>query len=238
MGRSCLRPSERLPSLRDAEHCPLVSTRVLTWHKTEPACKMPAVPEFLPIADSGDNRSCGLWANALDLRDPLAGRTCLEHGGDLLVEGADAPVEIAEQVPKFRNGIPGHLGKLVRQVTQDLRDHPSCSGDRRAEGKAAVEKKAADLTNSCCSVVDQPLTSAVERLDVLLFDGSLRHERNVRLAHRGTDRFSVITVVLLTPHERFDVLRTDNLHAVTELLELTSPTEGTGAGLDRDCAGL
>lgn len=87
-------------------------------------------------------------------------------------------------------------------------------------------------------MIDQPLPSAVERLDVLLLDSSLRYERDMRLAHRGTDCFSVIPVVLLTPNERFDVLRTDNLHVVTELFELASPTEGTSAGLDRNCAGL
>jgi transposase InsO family protein len=79
-------------------------------------------------------------------------------------------------------------------------------------------------------MIDQSLPRAVERLDVLLFEGLLRHEPHVPVLYRGADRLGVITVVLLPAHEWLHVLRGHDLNGVTELLELPLPIEcGGGA---------
>jgi len=65
---------------------------------------------------------------------------------------------------------------------------------------ATVEQESAHLADQCGSMIDQPLPRAVERLDVLLFEGLLRHEPHVPLLYLGADRLGVITVVLLPKH--------------------------------------
>jgi hypothetical protein len=47
-------------------------------------------------------------------------------------------------------------------------------------------------------VVHQALPCTVKRLNVLLFDSSLRHQWDVRLAHRRTNRLGIVPVVLLS----------------------------------------
>src|ERR1019366_2306818 len=87
-------------------------------------------------------------------------------------------------------------------------------------------------------MIDQPLTRAVECLDVLLFERLLRHEPHVRLLYRRADRLGVITVVLLPAHEWLHVLRGHDLHRMTELLELPLPIECAGGSFDADEARL
>ena len=69
---------------------------------------------------------------------------------------------------------------------------------------------------SCCSIV------------------LLRNVRNVRLPCCCDDRLGIIAIVLLA-NERLHILRTDNLHAVSECLKLTRPMKGAGTGFDDDC---
>lgn len=77
----------------------------------------------------------------------------------------------------------------------------------------------------------------MERLDVLLRNRFLRHEPHVRLAECDANRFRVIPVVLLAPHERLHVLRRNDPDLVPERFEPALPEEGAGAGLDSDPAG-
>jgi len=89
-----------------------------------------------------------------------------------------------------------------------------------------------------CAVVYKALPSAMQRLNVLLLFSSHRHKWNMRLAHRGADCLSVVSVVLLSPHERLHILRAYDLHRMPEFLELPRPAERAGAGFDRDGAWL
>ena len=72
----------------------------------------------------------------------------------------------------------------------------------------------------------------MQGLNVLLLDALSRDERDVWLACRGADRFRVIAVVLLPPHERLDILRADQLDLMPERLELARPIECARAGFD------
>jgi hypothetical protein len=63
------------------------------------------------------------------------------------------------------------------------------------------------LTDKCGAVIDQTLTSPMERLDVLLLKRLFRNEPHVRLLHRSADCLGVVTIVLLPANEWLDVLR-------------------------------
>jgi len=63
----------------------------------------------------------------------------------------------------------------------------------------------------------------MQRLNVLLLDRLLRHERNMWLARRRADRLGVIAIVLLTTHERLHILWADDLHLVAERFKLAGP---------------
>lgn len=56
-------------------------------------------------------------------------------------------------------------------------------------------------------MIDHALSGAMERLDVLLLDGFLRHEWNVRLAGRRADRFGIIAIIILTSDKWLNILR-------------------------------
>ncbi len=78
----------------------------------------------------------------------------------------------------------------------------------------------------------------MQRLDVLLLDGLLRDEGNVRLTRGRADRLGVVAVVLLSTHERLHVLRADDLHLVPERLELALPIKCARAGFYDDHASV
>ena len=83
-------------------------------------------------------------------------------------------------------------------------------------------------------MIDKPLAGAVQRLHILLLYALLGHQRNVGLAHGRADRLGIVAVVLLPAHERFHILRADDLHLVAKGFKLARPAEGARAGLDRD----
>ena len=87
-------------------------------------------------------------------------------------------------------------------------------------------------------MIDQALARAVEGLDVLLLQGLLRHEVDVRLLDRPAARLGALGIVLLPVYERLHILRGHDLHRVAELLELPLPIECAGRGFNADEARL
>lgn len=107
-----------------------------------------------------------------------------------------------------------------------------------AKANTAIEQKAADLADDSGAMIDHALACTMECLNVLLLDGLLRNERNVRLPRGGANRFGVIAVVLLASDEWLHILRADDLHLMAERLELSRPAEGAGAGFNHNGAAI
>ena len=57
-------------------------------------------------------------------------------------------------------------------------------------------------------MVHETLSRTVERLDILLFGRTTRHEAHIGLLQRRADRLRVVRVVLLAEPEGLHVLRT------------------------------
>lgn len=142
---------------------------------------MPAVPELRSITDRSHDGGGGLRPDALNPGDTLAGLAVLEHAFDLLVERADPAVEIAEEIVEFTDGFARHRRQFVLEVRQDLGDRTAGTGDALADSEAAIEQQAADLADNGGAVIDHALPGAMQCLDILLLNGLLRDEWNVRL---------------------------------------------------------
>src|ERR1700759_3952106 len=87
-------------------------------------------------------------------------------------------------------------------------------------------------------MIDHPLPSPMEGLDVLLFDRLLWDEWDVGMPCRGAYRLGVVAVVLLPAHEGLHILRADDFYLMAERLELPCPAEGSGAGLNHNRASI
>ncbi len=162
---------------------------------------MATVLELRAIADYGDDRRRGLRTDTLDFRDALASFVTAEHVVNFLVERSDPPIQIPKEVIKLGNGFSRHRCQLVVQIGQNVWDLTPSTGDAFGEGEAAIQEQPADLTNNGSAVIDHSLPSAMQGLDILLLDGFLWDEWDMRLRSRRADRFRVIAVVLLPTNE-------------------------------------
>jgi hypothetical protein len=106
-----------------------------------------------------------------------------------------------------------------------------CIGPEHRGRYPAITQESAHLADQCGSMIDQSLPRAVKRLDVLLFEGLLRHEPHVPLLYRSADRLGVITVFFCGARTA-SKLRGHDLHDVTELLELPLPKDCADGGFD------
>ena len=118
-------------TLGNAQHSSFVSAGMLARHEPKPGGQMPAIPELLTIADSGNNRRCRLRSNALDPDDPLAGWALLENLSDLLVKRSNPTIQVAKQVPEFFDSIARHgalvdMNDSVRHFLQLDRSEEKC----------------------------------------------------------------------------------------------------------------
>jgi hypothetical protein len=85
-------------------------------------------------------------------------------------------------------------------------------------------------------VVHQALTTAVESLNVLLFNGLARHELHVWLLDRTADCCGIIAVILLVLGEWLHILGGNDPDLMSRSLELPLPVESACAGFYRDRA--
>ena len=76
----------------------------------------------------------------------------------------------------------------------------------------------------------------MQGLNILLLDGLLGNEGDMRLARSRADGLRVVAVVLLSPHKGLHILRTDQLDLMPERLKLASPIECARAGFEDDRA--
>src|SRR5712672_783372 len=232
------RPQVLTAPLGDTHHHCAIAARMLARYQPQPGCQVPAVLEVGSVADRRYHRGCRLRPDPSDLGDPLTNVAGLEDRANLSIESLDAIVDLKHEGVQTRDDFSHHLSQLIVGFRQYFWNQPPCACSRYRDRYPAVEQKSAHLADQCGSMIDQPLPRAVERLDVLLFEGLLRHEPHVPLLYRSADRLCVIAVVLLPAYEWLHVLRGHDLHGVTELLELPLPIECTGRGFDADEARL
>src|SRR5262249_48706105 len=73
--------------------------------------------------------------------------------------------------------------------------------------KAALQQEGADLIDDASALTNQPLTHAVERLQVELLGALRRDELHGRALHRLSDGLRIAAIVLLSLRIRAAVLR-------------------------------
>jgi hypothetical protein len=83
-------------------------------------------------------------------------------------------------------------------------------------------------------MINEALAGSVEGLDILLLHALFGHQRNVGLTHSRADCLGIVAVVLLPSHERFHILRADDLHLVAQFLKLAGPAKCPRAGFNRN----
>lgn len=140
---------------------------------------MSPVLELRAIADGGHDRGSGLRADALDLGNALTGFALTEYPIDLIVEYADPTVEITKEIVQFADSLPGQASQFILEIRQDFRDHPPGASDALAKGKTTVQQKTPDLTHDGGTMVDHPLSGAMQSLDILLLDRLLWNDCRV-----------------------------------------------------------
>jgi hypothetical protein len=69
-------------------------------------------------------------------------------------------------------------------------------------------------------------------LDVLLRDGLLWDEGDMRLTRGHTDCLGVVAIILLSAYERLHVLWADDLHPMPERFKLARPVKGSRTCFD------
>lgn len=85
-------------------------------------------------------------------------------------------------------------------------------------------------------MIDQPLSSTVEALNILLDDRFLRHEAHMWLLNGNAYCLSIVAVILLAFQERLHILRRDDLHSMPLGLKMPLLVKGTRASFDPDQA--
>jgi hypothetical protein len=84
-------------SLADAHHHTAISAEMLARYKPQPGCQMSTIFEVAAVTDCGDHCRSSLWPNTADFGDPLTGFTRPEDRVDLLVECANALINLKHE---------------------------------------------------------------------------------------------------------------------------------------------
>ena len=85
-------------------------------------------------------------------------------------------------------------------------------------------------------MINQSLTAAVERLNILLDQALWWHEPHIRLLHRAADTFGIVSIVLLVLNKRLHILRCDDPYAVSNGFKLSLPIKSPDARFNTDGA--
>jgi hypothetical protein len=124
---------------------------------------------------------------------------------------------------KTSQGVAENAWQLSAQEAQAL-----------PHGNATLQQEAADLIDDAGPLTDQPLTHAVQCLQVELLGGLRRDELHGRTLHRLGDRLGVAEVVLLSFRIRAHVLRRHKPGMVPKHLEFAAEMMRADASLHAD----
>ena len=83
---------------------------------------MSTLRELGTITNCRDHRRCGLWTNATDARDALAGSICPEDCFNTAVESRDPHIYLTDEHVEFCNDLSCHCGQAVARVGSNFRD--------------------------------------------------------------------------------------------------------------------
>jgi hypothetical protein len=100
-------------------------------------------------------------------------------------------------------------------------------------GQSELGGIAADRIGELRAIADQPIAQTDQHQRGLLLGGLDRDEAHRRPAHRLTQRFGIGRIVLAALDVRFDILRRDQPHFVSERLQETRPVVRSAARFDR-----
>lgn len=89
----------------DAHHHAPIPARMLARHESKPSCQMSPIFEVASITNGGDHCCCGFGADAADPGNPLASLAGFKDRIDLLVEDADAVVDLQHKVVETANDL-------------------------------------------------------------------------------------------------------------------------------------
>jgi hypothetical protein len=93
-------------SFTDAEHYTPITTGVLTRHQAQPGSEMATILKVTPIADSSNHGRGGLGTHASNLSDALASLVGFEDRIYLLVEEANARIDLKHEVIETGDDLP------------------------------------------------------------------------------------------------------------------------------------
>ena len=133
-----------------------------------------------------------------------------------------------------------HLSRKLNSLGHDARLMPAkyvrpySKGQKNDFRDAALQQKRADLIGDAGALADQPLSHAVQRLQVELIRGLCRHPLHRRPLHRLGDRLRVAEVVLLSLRIGPDVLRRHQPGIVAKAIELATEMMRADTGLHAD----
>src|SRR6516225_3732283 len=164
-----------------------------------------------------------------------------------------SPAPIAATIALEMIGpIPGTLIKRSQPTSRRARtsislDRPSMrsSSRRQSPARSSITRimrgdrasQGADLIDDAGALTDQPLTHAVERLQVELLGGLGRDELHRRALHRLRDRLRVAEVVLLPPRVGPHIFGWHQPSVVAKRCESAAQIVCADAGLHADETG-
>ena len=105
-----------------------------------------------------------------------------------------------------------------------------------ADCNATFQQESTDLIDDASALADEPLTHAVERLQIELFDRLRRDELHGWPLHRLGDRLGITEVILLPLRVGSHVFCRHQPGIMSERLEAAAEMMGTDAGLHADQA--
>ena len=231
------RSQVHIASLADAQQGGLAAGGVLPGHKSQPGRELPSVLERPGIADGSHERGRTQGADAGDLRKLAARFIVSVPVFDLGLELGDKPVQLPEVIQENGDELPEHPGQLVLGILQDQRHLLGDVTDPLGYDQSVLGQEAPDLVGLGGTRLHEPLARAVQRQYRLLLDRLHGHEPHVGPADGFADRLRIGAVVLVGLHVRLHELRRDELHGVTEGLQLARPVVRAAAGFHADEAG-
>src|SRR3954447_10246957 len=224
-------PQIFVSAFADPEEFGFTSGRMLLRHKSEPRRELSTFTERCAISDSSNNRGCTDRTNTGNCDQTLTSIVSFGNCFNFVTHLLDTFIDL---VPFFDHLLEQvvhpsrHAFLSYNQQRGDLTPQclPPCS-----HGYAAFEQECTELVDQTCSPLYQPITYAMQRLNIQLI---LRFDRNE--PHRWPlnsfrNRFGIGVIVLLRLHKGPDVLSWNQPHPVPAFLQLTAEIVCAAAGL-------
>ena len=193
-------------ALADTEEPGLAAGRVLSGHKSEPGRELTAFVEGCTVADCGDDCCCDQRAYTGDLPQPHTGGIGGSNLFHLRIDGCDLLLEFLSLAPKQADQV-AHTGRQIRvSVLEDLGHRHLELARCLCEGHPTLKQEGSQLVDDRRSSRNQPVSHAVERLQIQLVIGLDRNEAHILTVDSFGNRLRIKEVVLIRLHKRLHEL--------------------------------